>query len=302
MYEKILVPLDGSELAQVALPYAEELAGRLGSEIILVFVSELAEDPNRHMHQFYLEKMVESEQCAIERYFKKSEGRAIQVRSAILVGNPAEKIVEYAEKEGISLIVLATHGRCGITRWALGSVANKVVRATKRPVALIRARGARPDVREKGILHKAVVPLDGSKVGEAAVSYIEELAARLKAELILLQVLALGYNTITAEGYEYVVYSEKQMASDRAFARAYLDGIGARLKGKGIVTGSEVRFGSAAEEIIKLADEIHADVVVMSTHGRSGVGRFVFGSVAERVLCEGNTPLLLIRAPGAVTD
>lgn len=299
MYEKILVPLDGSALAEVALPYAEELAGRLGSEVTLAYVSESAEDQYQHMHQFYIQKIVETTKQGAERYLEKPQGRTIKVKSAILFGNPAEKIVDYADKEDVGLIVMATHGQSGIRRWALGSVADKVVRATQRPVVLIRAKGSRPDVREKGILNRALVPLDGSKEGEVIIPYIKELASKLRAEVILLQVIAIGYQAITAEGYEYVMFSEQQMASDKAFAKGYLDKVGARLRRKGVAAKSEVRFGNAAEEIINLAGKIHADVVAMSTHGRSGVGRWVFGSVSERVLHEGGTPLLLVRAPGA---
>lgn len=299
MYEKILVPLDGSELAEVALPYAEELAGRLGSEITLVnvltFYNESAPDLYLRLRQYYIEKMVENTKEAAERYVKKPQGKAIKVESRILVGNPAEEIVEYANKEDIDLIVMATHGRTGISRWALGSVANKVVRDTERPVGLIRAKGARPDVRQKGILNKALVPLDGSEEGEAVIPYIEELASRLEAEVVLLQVLSTGYHVITVEGYGFVTYTDQQIESDKAFARDYLEKVRARLKQKGMTVKSEVRPGIAAEEIIKLADEMYADMVAMSTHGRSGVGRWVFGSVADRVLHEGNTPLLLVR-------
>ena len=118
---------------------------------------------------------------------------------------------------------------------------------------------------------------------------------KLKAEVILLQVLSTSYQAITAERYGYVSYTAQQMESDKAFARNYLEKVGARLKRKGMTVKSEVRLGIAAEEIIKLADEMYADVVAMSTHGRSGIGRWVFGSVADRVLHEGNTPLLLVR-------
>ncbi len=222
----------------------------------------------------------------------------------ILSGHPAEKIVEYADTENIGLIIMATHGQSGIKRWALGSVADKVVRATTRPVVLIRAKGSRPDVREKGILHRVLVPLDGSKEGEAVIPYIEELASRLKVEVILLQVLAIGFNTL----YNYFPLTEQQVESDKAIATAYLNNVEARLKEKGITVvseerlGIEIRFGNAAEEIIQLADERHADIVAMTTHGRSGVRRQVFGSVAERVLREGNTPLLLVRSPGAIGE
>jgi len=213
MYEKILVPLDGSDLAEVALPYAEELAGRLGSEINLLHVSESTEAPYQRMHKFYIERTAETAKEGAEKYIERSEGKVIKVEPTMLVGNPAEEIVEYASKENIGLIVMATHGRSGISRWALGSVADKVVRATERPVGLIRAEGTLPDVREKGILNKVLVPLDGSKEGEAVISYVEDLASRLKAEVILLKVLSISPG-IMDEGYGYLSYTEKQMESE----------------------------------------------------------------------------------------
>ena len=291
MYEKILVPLDGSELAEVALPYAEELAGRLGSEGTLLYVSESAEDQYHHMHQFYLQKMVEATKRGADRYLGKPEGKAIKVESATVVGNPAEEIVDYADKEDIGLIVMATHGRSGIRRWSLGSVADKVVRATKQPVALIRAKGARPDVREKGMLNKALVPLDGSKESEAVIPYIEELASRLKGEVTFLRLLKPDYYVMNEAQL-------KQRESLRASAKDYIEKVAAQSKQKGIAAKAEFRevmAGTEAEEIIKLTDEIDVDIVAMSTHGQSGVSRWALGSCADKVLYAGNTPLLLVR-------
>jgi nucleotide-binding universal stress UspA family protein len=302
MYEKILVPLDGSELAEVALPYAEELAGRLGSEIILITVLLPGTGSDEdwwypHLHHVYLQKMVDIVKQDVQKILGELAAKETKVESVVLVGYPAEEIVDYASREKIDLIVMSTHGRSGIKRWTLGSVADKVVRAAKEPVLLIRAKGARLDVHKKRVLAKALVPLDGSKKGESAIPYIMELAAKLKTEVILFQVLALGYQTVPGLGYGWVVYSEQQMETDKALARDYLAKVGARLKRRGVAVESEVRFGNVAEEIIKFADEMHVDVVVMSTHGRSGIGRWVFGSVAERLLYQGNNPLLLVREP-----
>lgn len=300
MYEKILLPLDGSGLAEVALPYAEKLAGRLGSEIILAHVSEVAGEAQSEKHQDYLRGIVKAtEEAAIAYSGKRGNGLAIHAKSVILSGQPAEKIVEYADSEDVGLIAMATHGQSGIQRWALGSVADKVVRATTRPVLLIRAKGAGPDVNTRGILNKVLVPLDGSKEGEAIIPYIEDLASRLMIKVILVQILAKGYETLT----QYVPLSERQIESDRARATTYLSNAGAGLKEKGIPVeerlGIGIRFGNAAEQIIQAAYELHADLMAMTTHGRSGVGRWAFGSVAERVLHEGKTPLLLVRSPGA---
>lgn len=301
MHEKIVVPLDGSEVAEVALPYAEELAGRLGSAVTLLHVCESADDPNRRMHQMYLEKLVDATKQGAESYMPSSERgkREVRVQTAMLTGNPAEEIIRYAEKEEAGLVIMATHGRSGIGRWALGSVADKIVRSAAQPVLLIRARGASAGVRARKMLGRVLIPLDGSKEGETALPCIAALVTSLSTEVTLLQVLALGYQTMTAQGYEYVIYPAQQTEADRVRAKGYLDGVAGCLKQPGMTVKSEVKFGNAADEIIKTADEINADLVAMATHGRSGLGRWVLGSVADRVLRSGNKPLLLVRVPGA---
>jgi len=303
LYERILVPLDGSELAQIALPYAEKLAGVLGSQIILIYVSESTEDRYNHMHQFYLQQMVEAAKQNAQRYLDKQDERTIKVDSMILVGDPAEEIVDYAGKEDIGLIVMSTHGRSGIKRWAMGSVADKVLRSAKQPMAIIRAKGARPDMLgERNILSKILVALDGSKESEAVIPYIEELASKLQAEVILLQVIAPDYHIYAAGGPEYGVYAEQQMESMKKFARDYLEEIITRLKRREVTAKAEIMFGTAAETILNFADQANVSMVAMTTHGRSGVSRWALGSVAERVLRAGNTPLLLVRTPGATTE
>jgi nucleotide-binding universal stress UspA family protein len=297
MFERILVPLDGSELSEVALPYAEELSGRLGSEVTLIFVSELVDDSYQRMRQLYLQNIVEATKKGAEAYLPKSgRKQTIRVNSVAVDGNPAEQIVECANKEDTGLIIMSTHGQSGITRGALGSIANKVVRATTRPVALIRAKGYHPDTRRKGILTKLLLTLDGSEVSEASIPYAVELASRLGAEVVLLRVMGMSYGTFSSEGEAFVAYySEQQMEADKALAKDYLENMAGRLKQKVVTVETQVKFGDAAEEIISFASEIHADLVVMSTHGRSGVGRWVFGSVTEKVLYEGYAPLMLVR-------
>ena len=241
--------------------------------------------------------MVEATKRGAQRYLEKPEDKMIRVNSKILVGHPAENIVDYADKTDIDLIIMATHGRSGIQRWALGSIAEKVVRATTRPVALIRAKHARSDVHENGVLRKALVPLDWSKESEAVIHYIEELASELKVAVTLLLVAEQPYHVYSAgEGLVRVHYTEDEIKQLKASIEGYLEKLASRFYGRGIATKCEVRVGVPAEEIIRVAEEIHADLVAMSTHGRSGIGRWVFGSVAEKVLHEGNTPLLLVRA------
>ena len=298
MYKRMLVPLDGSEMAEVALPYSEELAEKLDSEVILINVRAPGEDPDNPEHRLYLSKMA----ATIEQNIRKSSdippGRKIKVESFIigssgLLTHAAEEIVDYAEKENISLIVMATHGRTGIKRWALGSTTDKVVRASKSPVLLIRANTG---VRKKTSLDKILVPLDGSKHSETILSHIESLASRLRARVILLHVVIQPYRVYAAsEGVVEVPYTEEEIKSLKADAEEYLQKVSSKLMAERITTSYEVRVGSAAEEIIKLADETPTDVVAMSTHGESGFSRWEHGSIADKVIRAGNTPLLLVR-------
>jgi nucleotide-binding universal stress UspA family protein len=303
MSDKILVPLDGSKLAEVALLYAEELARRLGYQIIMINVRSPAEDPYHAVLQSYVESKVDEAKHNIRTGLAKHRGKvtkvaAILVGSGILVGHPAEEIVDYAEKKDIDLIVMATHGRTGIRRWALGSVTNKVVRNTRRPVMLVRAQRAHADARQKVRLDKILVPLDGSKQSETIIPYVENLASRLKAGLVLLHVIAQPYHVYAGtKGVVEVPYTKRELKMKKASAKNYLENLGRVLRSKGIRTKTQVGVGEAAEEIIKLAEELNTDIVVMSTHGRSGFSRWEHGSVADKVLHAGNTPLLLVRGP-----
>ena len=128
MDKKIIVPLDGSELAEVALPFAEESVGRTGSELILIFVKDLNDNRSSRMLESYLEKIAETAKVEAEKYQKDPGGEPVSVRWEILNGNPAEEIIAFANKEDGSRIIMATHGQSGFTRWALGSVADKVSR------------------------------------------------------------------------------------------------------------------------------------------------------------------------------
>jgi nucleotide-binding universal stress UspA family protein len=300
--KRIIVPLDGSELAEVALPYAEELSIKLdlGIELLRAVTLPVYSEPLGGVYTVEQEVALRAgAKGYLERVGDRLKGKGIAVSTETICSTAAEAIIDYASKDGVELIVLATHGHSGLTRWALGSVADKVIRGTNKPVVLIRAKESHPVTPGQGIIKKIVVPLDGSKESEAVIPCVTWLATGLGAEVVLFQAMAGGFHTITAKGYNYTIYPEQQMASDKAFAEDYLSLVGEQFKDKGITLNSEVRVGDAAEEIIEFADSLEADMVAMSTHGRSGISRWVIGSVAEKVLREGNRPLLLVRAPGA---
>jgi len=149
---------------------------------------------------------------------------------------------------------------------------------------------------------KILLPLDGSKIGEAAVPYVEDLLSKLslkvKTEVTLLRVIASQTHYVMAgETGARVPYTEKEMEQIKKEAANYLNKTGKGLRSKNVVVKIRVAVGNPAEEIIKAADEINADLIAMSTHGRSGIRRWAFGSVTDRVLRGGNKPILMVRAP-----
>jgi nucleotide-binding universal stress UspA family protein len=152
---------------------------------------------------------------------------------------------------------------------------------------------------------RILVPLDGSKVGESALPYVENLVSKLSpevtSEVILFQILSPIHPQVVA-GYEMVniLYTEQEIQHARIQAISYLDEVGERLRKLGVKVLANVAFGDPAEEIVRMADEIDADLIAMSTHGRSGINRWVFGSVTDEVLRrEGKIPILVVRAPQA---
>ena len=150
---------------------------------------------------------------------------------------------------------------------------------------------------------KIVVPLDGSKVGEAALPYVKDIVSKLspevKTEIVLLQVLApMSIPTVSGRTPGETPYTEQQLEETEKKAMEYLNQTAGTLRSKGVTVTAKVAVGDASEHIGKVAEEIDANLIAMSTHGRSGLSRWAFGSVTDRVLRrEGKIPVAMIRAP-----
>jgi nucleotide-binding universal stress UspA family protein len=291
MWKRILVPLDGSNLAELAIPYAEEIAAAFNSEIVLLNVSEPAESQYCHMHQLYLEEIAKQ----VREHIKGR--RPDMVRAVVLSGEPAKQIIDYAWRRKVGLIIMTSHGRSGITQWATGSVANKVLNATRVPVSLIKVVKPPQRVPGKPLLNKILLPLDGSKAGEAALPYIRELINRLESEVTLFGVVPAGQHVRTVGGLDYILYPEQDLKRLKDEAREYLDRVCHRLSGGKATVKVELKVGDVAREIIKFAEEMNVSLIAISAHGHSGVEKWVFGSIAHKVLQASNTSVLLVRAP-----
>ncbi len=149
---------------------------------------------------------------------------------------------------------------------------------------------------------KILVPLDGSKVGEAALPEVEKLVAKLlpegKVEVTFIQVMpSLSHYVVAGEASARIPYTEQEMEQMKKKASQYLRKAGESLKKRGASVKVRVEVGHAADEIIKAADEVHADIIAMSSHGRSGLSRWAFGSVTDKVLRGGEKPVLVVKTP-----
>lgn len=293
MPEKILVPLDGSSEAETALPYAEEIAARRGSEILLVSVSDSKPSDIDNLYSSYLERISGKMESEIKSY----QDKEANISRDVLLGEPANKIMSYAVEKDVDLIIMAIRGVSGKGPRLLGNIAAKILRTTKKPVLLIRTPASDEAIKQKKLVKKILLPLDGSKTGESAVSTTEMLALAFNAEVALFQA---GETIIVSGGFDdgefHAEPTQQDLDRRKAFGLAYLEGVKGSLKAKGLRTSSILVMGPAPDVIIDHAVENSIDLIAMSTHGRSGIGRWVFGSVTNKVLHAGDTPLLVVRA------
>jgi nucleotide-binding universal stress UspA family protein len=217
-------------------------------------------------------------------------------------GKPAEVIVDRAKREPGCLIAMVTHGRSGIRRWLLGSVAAKVVQGAESPLMLVRARET-PSAPEQAKINSVIVPLDGSELAESALAPACEIAQAVNAELVLVRAFEVPptayYRTedVPPIAAQFIPSYDELAADLEREAREYLEAKAKTLRSDGAAkVRLEVLIGDAAEEIIKLARDMIGSLIAICTHGRSGVKRWVLGSVTEKVVHHGDSPILVVRA------
>jgi len=315
----MLVPLDGSELAEVVFTYAKELAGRLDLDIILLHVTRQAAENTMPMRKAYIERAVEAIQRQSREIQKKTatkkRGKPIEVRGEVVIGYPADEILRFADENKVDLILMATHGRSGIKRWTMGSVADKILRATKIPVWLVRA-GIPEEIVHGQWPTTILLPLDGSEQAESVLPHAETLAKQRgieQVDVVLLRVCEPPSRPsyyLAEPGVTYAPLSEPEaieshinwqkylddeMVKSKQAAEKYLEKIKKRFQDSNISVRSEILEGRAAEEIVEYANKNPFNLIVMSTHPRSGLRRLVYGSVTENVLQGVNRPVLLVK-------
>ena len=287
--EKILVTLDGSEVAESVLPYIRSLAPSFGSHIDVMGSAMGRKDRrvNRLLEDY------------INRIASSLREEGLKADPVVLYGSAADKILDHADKNNIDLIVMATHGRSGISRWWVGSVAEKVISAAKTPMLLVPAKKAgKTETAGKLTISKIVIPLDGSDTGQAALPYAETLARKMGASISLIQIIpSPGTMDPSIPGGAYWI---KFVEAVNDTAKDYLTGIAKKLSNQGFQTTYEVITGDPAYKIVEYAEHATASLIAMSTHGRSGIARWVLGSVTDKVLHGAKTPVWIVRPPKMV--
>ena len=285
MYQTILVPLDGSDLAERALPIAETVARASGAKILLLRVVPPA-TPESATRGEYAAEVEEAEKylASVAARLTKSCG----VETRLVEGDPAASIEADVAAHRADLIAMSTHGRSGFGRWIYGSVADEVMRRAVVPVLLVPASSYATWPRDRA--PRILVPLDGSGRAEDALGPASELARSLGAEILLVRVVEPHPMTY---GDPSAVFIDPTLEIDAA--RDYLKEKAEQLRAQGFNVKTTDSFGFAVSTILDVVREQGADLIAMSTHGRSGISRFLMGSAATGIVQRSTVPILIVR-------
>jgi nucleotide-binding universal stress UspA family protein len=305
MYGKIVIPLDGSELAEGVLPHIVEVIRDRESQVYLLTVAQVARGTAPVLTDLLSSSNTREEKRHVEKELSayllhvadNLEPVASKVQVGVRFGRPAEEILAFAGEVDADLIVMSTHGRSGISRWVFGSVTDRVLHGALCPLLLVRTESPKPTIAYQRIL----VPLDGSDVAEQVLPYASALIRPNYTRIFLTSVLPNGFSdrtvTLLTSSPPGLQLSTTSLPKAKVQLTAYLRSVAAALRERGATVQTTVRKGSPAEEILAEAAENEVDLISMTAHGLSGVSRWVYGNVAGKVLQGAHCPILLVRPP-----
>jgi nucleotide-binding universal stress UspA family protein len=299
----VLVPLDGSYLAEHAIPYGRALAGPKGKVTFLEAIPE-PEAIRGLMGNLIVDEEDAGKMYVDETMTRLSEtaGRwkpvAGEVQLEVRHGASVEQILTFAREQGCAYIVMASHGKGALKRLAFGSVADEIARTSPIPVLMIHTGGEEPKIEGVSI-KRLILPLDGSELAKAAIPVAIDIGTRLKVPAVTVQAITPEVIATTYPGtesyYAADVYDELITQQENA-ANAEMAQEAKTLTKAGVDATPLVLIGSIGEAIESTTKP--GDLIIMTSHGRTGFKRFVLGSVAERLIRSGVAPVLLVPAPG----
>lgn len=268
MVQKILTALDGSKTSESVLPYLETLLASQDADVTLLRVLSAESSDRSHEAYAYLDRIAAR---------LREKGAVVDTR--VRTGRPAPTIVDLAVEGGYSLIAMCSRGKSGVKRLLMGSVAEEVLR--RSPMAVLIVHPA-PKAAGKMRIKRIVVPLDGSLRSGSILPRLAPLAKATGAKLLLMTVIEpRAKNDYPVEVVARNIFRDQK-----------------QLHKQGIPTELAIRYGDPMTEILSFGDVQNADLMALSTHGRTGVERALYGSVAESVLRKGKLPLLILRTAG----
>ncbi|MGB0385516.1 MAG: universal stress protein [Ardenticatenaceae bacterium] len=313
MSNYVIVPLDGSKLAEEALPMGIALAQEAVSDGVVQVVQvipKLSQTfvylPDNGMNSLELH---EAFRASAENYLGKIKTQLAEaggaVETLVVDGKAGPALAKLANREEVSYVVMSTHGRGGVSRWTLGSVADQVLQLIERPLIIMRSEtvsdaplaelsGGMPKIGDLPQLKRIVVPLDGSPFAEQVLPHAKKLARAYDAELLLLR--SVSATPPGMIGSDVALLETRLYEINRNQARDYLKRIKLDLQVEGFKVGFEISGGQAADAILSYADNIDADLIAMCTHARGAISRMVMGSVADGIIRAGQVPVLAIKA------
>ncbi|MFQ5874369.1 MAG: universal stress protein [Dehalococcoidia bacterium] len=303
-YERILVPLDGSATAEEIIPYVLRLARDFNFSITLFHVLRgrgkgQADEGFIFDDGFRAElKTLAGEYLA--RVAKRLRSQGLTVNTVVAFGSVATRIGGFAKRNRYDLIAMSTRGHSGVKRWAYGSIANKVLHSTDLPLLLIRPERTKESLPENGSFQKVLVPLDGSELAEAVLPTVRMLSTKAGYDLTFMRVvspvsIAAGIGGLGVSFPSHYLADTADIDKHyKEIAADYLKGLKWELMAMGLTPEAMVAEGDPAEQIINMSQQMDRPLIVMATHGRSGVSRWVLGSVTDRVLRGCSNPVLLI--------
>jgi nucleotide-binding universal stress UspA family protein len=291
MYDKILVPLDGSAFSERALSLTIPLARALGATVILMRAASASAFPGADPTEAQCQAVGEA-QAYLGALATGLSDQGLSCEAATPYGDAAECILLEIGLRDPDFVVMCTHGRSGLGRWIYGSVAEQVVAHSPAPVLLVRPTGQIPTLKPGPEQSSLLVPLDGSAFAEAALPHAEAFARAIGADILLLR--ALEPPVIS---YEYAVTGlmADSLEEQRRQAESYLHGVAQKLRNDGLEVRMAVWEGWPADVIVHRGVDSGSRLIVMATHGRTGVARLLLGSVALEVVRRTLLPVLLVR-------
>ena len=302
MFDPILIPLDGSQLAECVLPHVIGFARSFGAEITLLRMLEKNQASASAQVFDLLNWQINKTKAAL--YLEKTRARiqesGLRVRTAVLEGLVAEGITEYTQNQGVKLIILSSHGHTGLTQWGISSITQKIILSAPTSVLIVRAHQSDIQTGELSAIplyRRILVPLDGSQRAENVLPIITQLAHFHEAQIHIVHVVKrpeMARQMPPAR--EDIDLSDQVVARNREEAEHYLEQVSSRFSLEGIAVQSHlVTSDNVAAELHRVVDQECIDMVTLSAHGYSGNHQWPYGGMVNNFIMYSKVPLLIVQ-------